>query len=252
MKLSNKRQLRSSYRISEKRYIQWGFSFNFLLRRPIILRIFLFLFSHYGYSYKELTNKETLLDVGTGLGMTMKLLRMLGFNGKVLGVDIMRDYLLELEEDKVYDNLILADASFLPFREKSLDAISCFQMVEHVPKSLVLNILKDFERVSRETILVTTPVGFVEADIDSSNPWQKHKAGWLPREFQELGFTAIGYGQPRVRAPQFLLPFLTLSSMVFFFLFVLVPETAFHMICIKNVRNTHESLRALKINGRLP
>jgi SAM-dependent methyltransferase len=231
----------SSYSVSEKNFVQWGLPFSFILRRPILLRAFLFLFSHYGYSYRELVNSKSLLDVGTGLGMTVKLLRKVGFNGWIIGVDIMRDCLVEMKEDRVYDDLVLGDAAYLPFKEKSFDAVSSFQMVEHIPKSLVFDILEDFERIGRATILVTTPVGFVEADVDPLNPWQKHKAGWLPREFKELGFTVVGYGMPKVRrATRFSLPFLTLSSVVFFSLFALIPETAFHMLCIKNVKDVHE------------
>jgi ubiquinone/menaquinone biosynthesis C-methylase UbiE len=148
LKLPENPAPKSAYVHSARDCIQWGLPFSFVFQRQVLLRLFSFLFSHYSYSYKALRGNQSLLDVGTGMGMTMNLQRKLGFNGQLIGVDIMRYYLRELKKNKIYDDLVLADAFYLPFKNNSVDALFSFEMVEHIPKSLGLNVIKDFERIS--------------------------------------------------------------------------------------------------------
>jgi ubiquinone/menaquinone biosynthesis C-methylase UbiE len=64
-------------------------------------------------------NCGSIVEVGVGTGRIAKPLQERGFN--IVGLDVSRGMLLKAREKRVL-RLILADADFLPLREKSFDA----------------------------------------------------------------------------------------------------------------------------------
>ena len=72
----------------------------------------------------ELKDCRTLLDVGIGTGRFAKPLSECGFD--IVGVDLSRKMILKAKMKGV-NNLILADACHLPFRDNTFDgSIICF------------------------------------------------------------------------------------------------------------------------------
>jgi len=65
----------------------------------------------------------------------------------MVGLDIWKDYLKHSRRHNVYDDYVLADASRLPFRDKSFDIILACEVIEHMPKSRGWSFLKELERV---------------------------------------------------------------------------------------------------------
>lgn len=51
-----------------------------------------------------------------------------------MGIDIFRPYLEEVRRKGVYHDLILGDVRFLPFKEKSFDAVICMEVLEHLER----------------------------------------------------------------------------------------------------------------------
>lgn len=196
--------------------------------------------SHYPLTYKKLSKAKvnSILDIGIGLGNPIKILSKLGLNARIIGIDISHNYLklLNQENEQIYDDLLLADASHLPFKPKTFDAITCFQVIEHVPKTIGFEIIKEFSKASKKIVIITTPVGFVEADVDASNPFQKHKSGWFPIDFKKLGFTVRGYGLPRIKSYHGISPFISLLNVFLLPIFYLFPNLAYHMHCSKQIQ----------------
>lgn len=162
----------------------------------------------------------------------MKCLQALGLQAKVTGVDTCRTYLRRLKHHEIYDSLIRASAKFLPFREKMFDALIFLQVLEHMTKKDGLNILKEMPRVA-DTIILTTPVGFIEAEVDFGNPFQTHRSGWFPKELRKLGYTVKGYGWLKIRAvkhlPLILLFFLVMLNIIVTPILRCAPRFAHHM-----------------------
>jgi len=116
-------------------------------------------FSGYlGFAPKSIVDKiplrfdKIILDVSCGFGSVLSYLLKKGRT--VYGLDITSQY-LEKEELKEY--FIKADAHHLPFKDDSLDAIFCFEVVEH------LNMPDKFLKEAKRTLkvkgifLITTP-----------------------------------------------------------------------------------------------
>jgi hypothetical protein len=55
-----------------------------------------------------------------------------------------------------------------------------------------LKLVRQLEVVASKQIIIVTPVGFAELHAYDGNAWQIHKSGWMPEEFQEIGFRVIG------------------------------------------------------------
>ena len=62
------------------------------------------------------------------------------------------------------------------------------EVIEHLSKVNALQALKEFERVTREAIFLTTPVGYHKKTPADGNPYQTHLSGWSAGEFKKLGF----------------------------------------------------------------
>ena len=84
----------------------------------------------------------------------------------------------------------------MAFGDKSVDTIFMLDVIEHMEKDIGVKVLKECERVARQQIVIFTPYGFHENDInninDGKDAWgldgvemQKHLSGWMPEDFSE-------------------------------------------------------------------
>lgn len=83
--------------------------------------------------------------------------------------------------------------------------------------------------------MLTTPVGFIENDVNSANIFQDHMSGWCPLDLRALGYEVKGYGGVRIGKLGKFKPFF-LFNVVFVPLFTFVPVLAFHMFAVKNTK----------------
>ena len=55
----------------------------------------------------------------------------------IVALDLYKPYLLRGKRNRYYNDYVLADASHLPFRTGSFDAVFCFEVLEHLEKKRV-------------------------------------------------------------------------------------------------------------------
>jgi SAM-dependent methyltransferase len=80
---------------------------------------------------------ERALDLGCGLGFTALLLKLYLGNVKYLvGLDISVDKLLKTKKLNLYDDLIVADAKSLPFRDSAFDFLISIEVIHGLPVSV--------------------------------------------------------------------------------------------------------------------
>jgi len=83
-------------------------------------------------------NGRIFLDVGCGYGSIGYLLKvhlfMSRIKGELIGLDVNKQYLQHLINQNVYDHLVLASASALPFKDKTVDVSLCIEVIEHLDK----------------------------------------------------------------------------------------------------------------------
>ena len=94
----------------------------------------------------------TILDVATGSGRTLKQLTGAFKKEKIIGLDLSDSYLKEasryisdLNGDLI--ELLKGNAENLPFKNDSLQAISCVYLFHELPRTIREKVLKEFYRV---------------------------------------------------------------------------------------------------------
>jgi len=130
-----------------------------------------------------------VLDLGCETGLPFSMYLHQAQISHLIGLDVETYYLEKMSAH--YDDLILADARFLPFRSKSVDTILCMQLLYHFYKREAFRLLRVLFSTARSRIVVTMPVGF------TGQRW--NKSAFFSDEMKNLGFRVTGHG---LRLPQ--------------------------------------------------
>jgi len=97
---------------------------------------------------------RTVLDAGCGNGLFLKYLSE--FKGRnfdrLCGTDRSTAALACVQGEKVR-----ASVDSLPFSKKEFDAVSCMEVLEHLPQTTFISALNEISRVARRYILVSVP-----------------------------------------------------------------------------------------------
>lgn len=143
----------------------------------------------------ELTDK-TVLDCGCGLGIWGHLIRIWGnIRVSVIGVDNYKPYLRFCHNLNVYDDLVLADVSFLPFRDKAFQIVLACDVIEHLEEKRGHVFLTEIDRICSLKAIVTTPNGFKPgADACAHIQSEIHRSRWRVNDFKAKGYKVHGIG----------------------------------------------------------
>lgn len=121
-----------------------------------------------------------LLDVGCGTGGTLDFLRPFG---NPVGVD-MEPEALRFCRERGYNDLVLADATALPFADHTFEAIVALDVLEHIP---------DDHAAAREIARTLTPGGLVFITVPAYRSlWSSHDVAlqhqrrYISREIRSL------------------------------------------------------------------
>ncbi|MFA5364146.1 MAG: class I SAM-dependent methyltransferase [Candidatus Bathyarchaeia archaeon] len=150
----------------------------------------------------------TILDVGCGWGKWGSLIRTCWYRttrGKgdtiprlLIGADLFRPSLKRVKSHKIYDDVVLCHAAFLPFREDIVDVVLAIEMLEHIAKTEGTKVLNELEQVSKETVIVSTPhlSPYREGTMspEGFNPYDAHISKWSVKDFKAKDYSVIGSG----------------------------------------------------------
>lgn len=137
----------------------------------------------------------TVLDVGIGKGVFGYLLRAERLiNGYLVGLDIHCSYLNIVKYHRVYDDLVLCDVRFLPFRDGSFDLVIATEVIEHLEKKNGMRLLDNIEHIARKRVIITTPNGFMPQGPLNGTKTEIHISGWHVRDFKNRGYRVLGIG----------------------------------------------------------
>jgi len=143
---------------------------------------------------------ERVCDLGCGRGVWGYLTRFILSSYRpdkeayLIGVDIHRPYLEFVRKYKVYDDIILASVTQLPFKDKSINVILTIELIEHLSKDEGLVFLDEVERVCTDKIVLTTPNGFWSRKGSLDIPPEVHRSGWHVKDFKKRGYKIHGMG----------------------------------------------------------
>lgn len=155
------------------------------------------------YVLRFVEKKSQVLDIGVGFGKNGYIIRVFNQPKLLVGSDIFPPYLKICKFHRVYDDVVLHDASILPYKNKAFDVVLASEVIEHLDERAGINLLNEVERVARERIIVITPN---KAEIRGGaltpagfNPWEAHKSAWTVGDFKKRGYKifSIGFGSYR-------------------------------------------------------
>jgi len=156
-------------------------------------------FLPFGYLWlikKNLEQKKikTVLDLGCGKG-DFGILFNKNRKYEITGVEIYKPYLELCRKSKKYKELIKADLTKkLKFKDKSFDAVVCFQVIEHLKKRQGMRLILEMERIAKRKIIIAAPVGECSQESYDENSYQEHHSVWKVEEFMKKGFKVYGVG----------------------------------------------------------
>lgn len=190
----------------------------------------------------HLSNKKTILDLGTGDGAFMG-----GVNsdGKyiITGIEIFVPYIKKAIRTKAYKKIINGDVTNIKIEQK-FDVVHASQVIEHLSKASAKKFLSNCDQYSSKLIIIGTPNGHFHQEEYDANVHQTHKSEWSVSDFKKMKYKVYGqglklvYGEhgllqnpvaklPFMKRLLFLLSYL-LSPFTYYF-----PEYAAHIIAVK-------------------
>lgn len=146
-------------------------------------------------------NSKSLLEIGCKRGDLMKSGNFSKHNSFKVGLDVHSPYLREIKDQKIYDDLVVADGKELPFKDNSFDSVIAIEIIEHMTREEGYKLMKEMERVAKiEVIISTTDINGNKALENLSedqirkikNKAMIHRSLWTPRDFKRRGYSVWG------------------------------------------------------------
>lgn len=144
-----------------------------------------------------LTGQSSVLDIGCAKGFMLHDLAELIPGITVKGVDVSR-YAIENAIEDMKPHVQVANATHLPFPDKSFDVVISVTTVHNLERAECVQALREIERVSRGHSFITVDAYHDEAERDRMHAWNLtaktvlHVDEW--RElFREAGYTGDYY-----------------------------------------------------------
>ncbi|PIV00992.1 hypothetical protein COS54_01870 [Candidatus Shapirobacteria bacterium CG03_land_8_20_14_0_80_39_12] len=125
----------------------------------------------------DINGNEKILEIGCGRGFYLKTLKEVWPKLEVTGIDLNLEYLKKAEEfvGELKVNLRVADATKLPFEDKTFDRIIATEILEHIP---------DDQKAIAEIYRVLKPGGMVMITVPNINyPFLWDPLNWTLERF---------------------------------------------------------------------
>lgn len=169
---------------------------------------------------------KTVLDVGSGLGVPMQLIKEKIKVKYSVGVDLFQPYIDSLKLKNIHDKYVLADVRRMKFKAKSFDVVFASDVLEHMSKKDSWALLKNMEYIAKKQVIITTSLGYFYHPPVDNNPLQLHVSGYDVEEFKKRGYKTFKYGRKELLGTGGLVhvvKFDPLKKAIFLLNFILFP-----------------------------
>jgi SAM-dependent methyltransferase len=163
---------------------------------PVVRRLLGRFFGRIATAVREAA-PASILDAGCGEGELLRR-RVLPPDIRVVSLDLRPESLACLRDHSAQRNLVCGSLSSLPLSDKSVDAVLCLEVLEHLTEPAVA--LQELARVARKQIILSVPyepyfrIGnvFRGKHLDRWGDHPEHVQHWNMRTFREFLQPALG------------------------------------------------------------
>lgn len=177
------RQFGKEFFDGDRKHGYGGYKYQSRFWQPVVPTIQAF----YG-----LSAKSSLLDVGCGKGFMLHDFRELIPGITVRGVDIS-SYAIENAMESVKPFLSVANATSLPFDDKSFDCVISINTIHNLEIDLLAIALQEIERVSRKKSFITVDAYRTPEEKEAMEAWNLTAKTILHVDAWKLFFKKVGY-----------------------------------------------------------
>ncbi len=137
---------------------------------------------------------RSILDLGSGQGKPMAMIKFWRKIEKAVGVELYRPYIDQAKQLGLYDQYLLEDVRKINFPPKSFDIVMASHVLEHLSQKEGWVLLSRMEKIAKKQVIIATPIGEIYQPMFDKNILQEHKSYFLPEQFIKRGYKVIKYG----------------------------------------------------------
>lgn len=162
-------------------------------------KILLYLpFSYLWILKKKIGKPKSILDLGCGDGLLMKLLQI---ETQITGVEINKKSAAKAEKSGMYKKVYRQSVLDLKpsIKNHKWEVVFCSQVVEHLKKKSAIKAIQIWKALAKNRLVITTTNGLfeyerIEFQDKEKAPHDTHVSGWSVEDFKNMGFNVRGQG----------------------------------------------------------
>lgn len=128
---------------------------------------------------KSTNNIKRVLDIGCGSGTYFNYFKSILPDTEWTGVEIWEPYINEYNLDKMYDNVIISDASIVDYSQLGeFDIVFVGDVLEHMEEDKAKALIHDLVNISKY-LFISIPIVYYPSEHYEFNPYLRHiKPDW--------------------------------------------------------------------------
>ncbi|MEK7543877.1 MAG: class I SAM-dependent methyltransferase [Patescibacteria group bacterium] len=140
---------------------------------------------------QQLNGCASVLDVGCGSDSPIQYLKKT-FHCE--GIDIHKRSIKVSQKRNIHSNYRIGNILNIDkyYKRSSFDAVIALDVIEHLQKAEGLQLINKMEKIAKNKIVILTPNGVTQQHPYDDNPHQKHKSGWIKKDFELLKYRVYG------------------------------------------------------------
>lgn len=169
---------------------------------------------------------RSILDIGCGDAVPMRMIKSRRNITWSVGIDLFLPYLYQDKMYSTHNRFLTQDVMKIKLEKDSFDTVICFQLIEHLKKHDALKLISKLEEISKNQVILATPIGEMYHPPVDNNSLQLHQSYFTDTELRQMGYRTYKYGWKWLLGEEGLahkVGNLHLRRLIYFFTILLTP-----------------------------